>query len=73
MGSGHPPNSLCGPKWWVPRGQVQWPHGTPYFGPWWPSGVPLLAVSSSGKINFLEIFLEFSEKIFYRDFSKPDF
>ena len=73
MGTGHPPNSLCGPRWRVPRGLVLWPRGALPSGPWWPPGAPLLAVSSSGKITYLQIFLEFFEKIFYRDFSKQDF
>ena len=53
-----------GPNEHGPRGQVLWPRGTPPFGPWWPSGVSLLAVSSSGKITYLQIFLEFLETIF---------
>ena len=53
MSPDSPPNSTCGPKWGVPRGQVQWPRGAPSFGPWWPSGVPLLAVSSPVKITYL--------------------
>ena len=50
MSPDSPPNSTCGPKWGVPRGQVQW---APSFGPRWPSGVPLLAVSSRVKITYL--------------------
>ena len=49
---------LVGPMW-----QGIWPCGTPCFGPWWPPGVPLLAVGPSGKITYLQIFLEFYEKI----------
>ena len=73
MRTGHPLDSLCGQRWRVPRGLVLWPRGALPFGPWWPSGAPHLAVSSSGKITYLQIFLEFLEKIFYRDFSKQDF
>ena len=68
MGTGHALDSLCGPTWWVPRGLVLWPRGALPSGPWWPSGAPLLAVSSSGEITYLQFFLEFFEKIFYRLF-----
>ena len=64
MGIDPSPNSFCGPKWRVPRGQVLWPRGAPYSGPCWPYGVPLLAVSSPANITYLQIFLEFFEKIF---------
>ena len=62
MGTGHALDSLCGPRWWVPRGLVLWPCGALPSGPWWPSGAPLLAVSSSGEITYLQFFLDFSRK-----------
>ena len=56
MGTGHPLDSLCGPRWWVPRGLVLWPRGALPSGHWWPSGAPLLAVSSSSEITYLQFF-----------------
>ena len=56
MGTGHAPNSLCGQRWWVPCGLVLWPRGALPSGLWWPSGAPLLAVSSSGEITYLQFF-----------------
>ena len=67
------PNSPWGPSWWVPRGQGIWPRGTLPFGPCWPSGVPLLAVGPTGKITYLQIFLEFFRENFLKRIFKTSY